>query len=176
MRIETVPEYEISSDVNKLIIRLLLDSFPIFPPDRSYNKILPQFRYLVWADEKLIAHMAIEHRIINNAGTPARIFGIIEMCVDSDYRGQKIATTLLQEIEKLGKKSKVDFMMTFADDCRLYAQNGYQRVANICRWMKVHEHETTGIDERTMSDCMMVKQIGTQKWHDGIIDLLGYLF
>jgi GNAT superfamily N-acetyltransferase len=142
MRIETIPEYEISRDVNQLIIRLLVDSFPSFPPDRSYYKILPQFRYLVWADEKLIAHMAIEHRVITNTGIPARIFGVIEVCVASPYRGQKIATTLLQQIEKLGRTSKVNFLMTFADDHRLYAENGYQRVANICRWMKVDEHQT----------------------------------
>jgi GNAT superfamily N-acetyltransferase len=176
MRIENILEYEISSDVNKLIIELLVDSFPSSPLDRSYYKILPQFRYLVWVEDNLIGHMAIEHRVINNSGTPARIFGIIEMCVASAYRSQKIATTLLQQIEELAIKSNVDFLMTFADDHRLYTRNGYQRVTNICRWMKVHEHQTTGIDERTMSDCMMVKLIGSQSWQEGTVDLLGYLF
>jgi hypothetical protein len=176
MRIETIPEYEISRDVNQLIIRLLVDSFPSYPPDRSYYKILPQFRYLVWAGENLIAQMGVEHRVITNTGIPARIFGLIDLCVASPDRGQKIATTLLQQVEKLGRTSKVDFLILFADDSRLYIENGYQRVTNLCRWMKVDEHQTIGIGEESKADCMMVRQIGIQKWHDGTVDLLGYLF
>jgi hypothetical protein len=42
--------------------------------------------------------------------------------------------------------------------------------------MKVDEHQIIGIGEESMSDCMMVKQLGEQIWQDGIVDLLGYLF
>jgi hypothetical protein len=47
MPIEIVPEYKLSSDVHNLANRLLVSSFPNFPLDRSYYKLLPQFRYLV---------------------------------------------------------------------------------------------------------------------------------
>ena len=176
MRIETLSEYEISDDVQKLANRLLIESFSDYPLERSYYKLLPQFRYLVWAGEKLIAQMGVEHRVITNTGVPARIFGLIDLCVASPYRGQKIATTLLQQLEKLGRTSKVDFLILFADDSRLYIENGYQRVTNLCRWMKVDEHQTIDIGEESMADCMMIKQIGMQKWQDGKVDLLGYLF
>jgi hypothetical protein len=92
MQIELVPEYKLSSDVHNLANRLLLASFPNFPLVRSYYKRLPQFRYLVWENENLIAHMGIEHRVITNTGIPARIFGVIDLCVASSYRSQKIAT------------------------------------------------------------------------------------
>jgi GNAT superfamily N-acetyltransferase len=176
MQIEIVPEYKLSSDVHNLTNRLLVSSFPDYPVDRSYYKLLPQFRYLVWEGENLIAQMGIEHRVITNTGIPARIFGLIDLCVDSSYRSQKIATTLLQQIEELGRTSKIDFLVLFADDSRLYAENGYQRVANICRWLKVDEHQTIGVGEKSLSDCMMVKQVGEQTWQDGLVDLLGYLF
>lgn len=176
MFIEIVLEYNLSDEVHKLANQLLVESFPDYPLDRSYYKLLPQFRYLVWAGENLIAHMGIEHRVITNTGTPARIFGLIDLCVASSYRSQKIATTLLQQIEELSKTSKIDFLILFADDSRLYAKNGYQRVENLCRWMKVDEHQTLGVGEELMSDCMMVKQISEQTWQEGMVDLLGYLF
>jgi GNAT superfamily N-acetyltransferase len=176
MLIEIVPEYQLSDDVRKLANRLLVSSFPNFPLDRSYYKLLPQFRYLVWEGENLIAQMGIEHRVITNTGIPARIFGLIDLCVASSYRSQKIATTLLQRIEELGRTSKIDFLVLFADDSRLYAENGYQRVENLCRWLKVDEHQIIGVGEKSLSDCMMVKQVGEQTWQNGIVDLLGYLF
>jgi GNAT superfamily N-acetyltransferase len=175
MQIELVPEYKLSDLVRQLLTELLVASFPDYP-DRSYYKLMPQFRYLVWAGDDLVAQMGIEHRVINNTGIPVRIFGAIDLCVASAYRSQGIATRLLQQIESLGKISNVDFSILFADDSRLYLKNGYQRVANICRWMKVDEHQTFGIGEESMSDCLMVKQLGEQIWQDGIVDLLGYLF
>jgi predicted acetyltransferase len=129
-----------------------------------------------WSKWRSHAQMGIEHRVITNTGVPVRIFGAIDLCVASSYRSQRIATTLLQQLEELGKTSKVDFSILFADDSRLYAKNGYQRVTNLCRWMKVDEHQTFGIGEESMSDCMMVKQMGERIWQDGIVDLLGYLF
>jgi GNAT superfamily N-acetyltransferase len=176
MHIQTVAEYEISSDTHQLINRLLMQSFPNYPSDRIYYKQLPQFRYLVWENENLLAQLGIEHRAIANAGALMRIFGLIDLCVAPQWRSQKIATTLLQQVEQLGQASNIDFLILFADDHRLYAENGYCRVANLCRWMMIDEHQTLGIAEKSLADCMMVKQIGTQPWQDGTVDLLGYLF
>jgi GNAT superfamily N-acetyltransferase len=176
MRIETVPEYRIAPNVDKLANRLLVKSFPDYPKERSYYKLLPQFRYFVWAGESLIAQMGVEHRIIANTGIPARIFGLIDLCVASSHQGQKIATTLLQQVEELGRMNRIDFLLLFADDARLYLDNGYERANNECRWMKVDEHQTLGIGEESLSDCMLVKQIGKQAWQTGTVDLLGYLF
>ncbi|PSB52095.1 GNAT family N-acetyltransferase [Chamaesiphon polymorphus] len=176
MLIEIIPEYEISDDTHKLINQLLVESFPDYPLDRSYYKLLPQFRYLVWADNNLVAQVGIEHRVITNNGHPVRIFGVIDLCVALSYRSQKIATKLLQQIAELGNMGKIDFLVLFADDSRLYVENGYHKVTNICRWMKVDEHQIIGIGEESMADCMMVKKLGEKKWQDGIVDLLGYLF
>jgi GNAT superfamily N-acetyltransferase len=105
-----------------------------------------------------------------------RIFGLIDLCVDPQYRSRKIATKLLQQVDELGRSSEIDFLILFADDRRLYTEHGYCRVENLCRWMMVDEHQTLGIAEKTLADCMMVKQIGARAWQDGTVDLLGYLF
>lgn len=93
--------------------------------------------------------MGIEHRVISNTGIPLRIFGVIDLCVAPSYRSQKIATTLLQQVEELGRTSKIDFLVLFADDSRLYAENGFHRVANLCRWTKVDEHQIIGVGEES---------------------------
>jgi GNAT superfamily N-acetyltransferase len=176
MRIEIILEYKIPDDVHKLANRLLVESFPDYPLGRSYYKLLPQFRYLVWLGDNLVAQVGIEHRVITNTYIPIRIFGLIDLCVALSFRSQKIATKLLQQVEELGKTSNVDFLILFADDSRLYTENGYQQVTNFCRWMKVDEHQILGIGEESMANCMMVKKLGDKKWQDGIVDLLGYLF
>jgi ribosomal protein S18 acetylase RimI-like enzyme len=100
---EVVLEYKLEQNVKIHIHNLLIQSFPEYPQDRIYYKLLPQFRYLVWMGEKLIAHMGIEHRVITNGGKPVRIFGIIDLCVSKQYRSQKIATKLLHQVESLGR-------------------------------------------------------------------------
>ena len=176
MHVDVIPEYEILESTHEAICGLLAKSFTDYPPERSYYKLLPQFRYLAWIDDTLVAQVGIEHRVIVNTGVPAQIFGLIDLCVVKSYRRQKIATILLQQIETLAKASSIDFLVLFADDARLYFQNGYERVDNCCRWMKVDEHQTLGIGEASMSDCMMIKPVGEQRWLSGTVDLLGYLF
>lgn len=176
MHVDIIPEYEILDSTCEAISRLLVESFLDYPLGRSYYKLLPQFRYLARIDDELVAQVGIEHRVIANTGIPMQIFGIIDLCVAKSYRKQKIATALLQQVEALAKASNVDFLVLFADDSRLYVQNGYERVDNCCRWMKVDEHQTLGIVEASLSDCMMVKAINEQRWLSGTVDLLGYLF
>jgi GNAT superfamily N-acetyltransferase len=173
---EVVLEYKLEQNVKIHIHNLLIQSFPEYPQDRIYYKLLPQFRYLVWMGEKLIAHMGIEHRVITNGGKPVRIFGIIDLCVSKQYRSQKIATKLLHQVESLGRTHSIDFLVLFADDDRLYKANGYQRVENICRWVMIDEHQTIGVAERSLADCMMIRLMAGQEWENGLVDMLGYVF
>jgi GNAT superfamily N-acetyltransferase len=173
---EMLLEYELEQNVKIHIHDLLVQSFPEYPQERIYYKLLPQFRYLAWMGEELIAHMGVEHRVITHDGKPAQIFGIIDLCVSEPYRSQKVATKLLHQIESLGRNHSIDFLVLFADDDRLYKANGYQRVENMCRWVMIDKHHTIGIAERSLADCMMVKPLAGQTWENGPVDMLGYVF
>jgi hypothetical protein len=68
------------------------------------------------------------------------------------------------------------FIVLFADDDRVYARNGWRRVANRCSWVKIDDHATLGLTWKADTGAMMVKATGGQAWPEGDVDLLGHLF
>lgn len=176
MTIKRQEEFRISPDDHKAIERLLALCFSDYPKDRSYYKQAPDFRFLVWEDQQLIGHMAVEHRMINVAGSLAKIFGVVDLCVEQAFRGHKIASQLLQKLEKLGKRHQIDFILLTASEHQLYKKNGFFLVNNTFRWLILHEHQTLGVGSRRFKDSVMVKSLGKMEWEEGLVDLLGHVF
>ena len=174
LRIEKKLEHEIDSQLHENIRKLLEECFQGYLA-RSYFKQLPQFRYLAWGDEELIAQVGIEHRMIRNGSAPLRVFGVIDLCVTISWRSQGVARRLLSEIESDARSSGADAIILFADDPRVYLANGYQSVQNHGRWLMINDHETLGIAEKPLNE-MMVKMLSGKPWDSGVVDLLGYLF
>lgn len=176
IQIERIEEFLIKPDVQEQIHNLLKKCFSEYPGNRTYYKQLPDFRYLVWHEQQLIGHLAVEHRVMNNGNEVARIFGVVDICVDEDFQSQKTATTLLDELTILGQQNSIDFIVLFADQHDLYFNNGFQLVHNICRWLIINEHQTFGVGHRRIEDCLMVKPIGEKVWTKGVADFLGAVF
>jgi GNAT superfamily N-acetyltransferase len=174
MDIEMTAEHAITSTVQGKIHAVLDACFPGYPA-RSYFKQLPHFRYLGWSGGELVAHLGVEHRMIRNAGSPLRVFGVIDLCVVAEARSQGHARRLLDELEELGRRSEVDAVLLFADDPRLYLAAGYRRTPETVKWLMLNEHETIGIADRPVDE-LMVKMLNGKPWNPGTVDLLGYLF
>lgn len=176
LRINFVNDFEISKEKREALRVLLNSCFPDDFIQREYFKQIPKFRYLVWDEERLVAQIGVEDRAINVDGDIARIFGVIDLCVEDCYRSNKIATNLLRMLEELGRKNGIDFIILFADDHRLYKENDYEIVRNVCRWLVIDELRSFEIFEKCLSDCFMVKPLSQKLWKNGTVDLLGYLF
>ncbi|MEM8906905.1 MAG: GNAT family N-acetyltransferase [Bacteroidota bacterium] len=176
MTIQRLEEFALSSPQHTAIQELLRLCFSEYPQQRSYYKQIPDFRYLVWQDQQLIGHLAVEHRMINVAGNIARIFGVADLCVATSFQDQKIASNLLQQLENLGRQNDIDFLVLTAAEHKLYLNNGFQLVNNTCRWLMINEHQTLGVGHRRIEDCLMVKRLGPLQWKEGLVDLLGYVF
>jgi len=174
--VNVVNDFEIPNEKRKALRVLLNSCFPDYFPQREYFKQIPKFRYLVWNEEKLIAQMGVEDRVINVGGDIVRIFGVIDLCVEDCYRSNNIATNLLIMLENLGQQNGIEFIIVFANDHKLYRKNGYKIVTNICRWLAIDELKSVDIFEQPLTDCFMVKSLSPKPWNDGIVDLLGYLF
>lgn len=176
MKLERLEEFQIDAQKEGHIAELLGQCFPDYPGGRIYLKQLPDFRYLCWESDGLIAHMAVEHRLVNNDGELFRIFGIVDLCVAEAFQHRKLASRLISELSILGLQHRVDFLVLMAKDHGLYLSNGFQAVSNNCRWLMIQEHQSLGIAQRRVQSSLMVKALGKKKWRPGLVDLLGHVF
>ena len=178
MRLQHIEEYKIGEELANKIQELLRASFSFYP-ERIYYKQVPDFRLLLWEDDSesnLLAHLAVEHRVISIDKEPVPIFGITDLCVAETKKSKGLASRLLDESKDIAKKHKIDFLVLFADDHRLYIREGYELIPNMCKWMMINEHQTLGIVRRSLADCLMVKRVGRKKWKTGEIDMMGTVF
>lgn len=155
---------------------LLSVCFPEALSERIYYKQLPHWRHLGWCGEALVAHAGVEHRVVGIGGRAVPILGVSDLCVSPAHRGQGLARSLLEMIEGEGRRHGVPYVMLFADDPRLYTRCGYRRVDATARWVAIHDHETLGVKEGSLGDCMMAKSLSDATWPMGEIDLLGHVF
>ena len=176
MKLERKEEFTLDQYTQIAIQKLFAICFSGYPSDRIYFKQLPCFRYLCWEDDELIAHMAVDHRIINNENQHLRIFGIVDLCVHPAHQHKRIASKLLRELENLGQLSGIDFLLLTASDAGFYESNGFETVHNSCKWLLTVDHQSLGVIDRTLEDGLMIKPLTSKKWKEGTLDFLGNIF
>jgi predicted N-acetyltransferase YhbS len=155
----------------------LAASFPdaAFTGTRTYLKQLPARRLLAYEGSQLVGHLGLEHRAIGTPEAPYEILGIVDLCVSKACRGRAIATRMLSGVEALAREKGIPFLVLFAQDRRLYERSGFLHASNPLRWVKIHEHQITGVAEEPLEE-LMVKAVGGVAWPGGLIDLLGHQF
>jgi len=176
MNIKRIEEFKLTNQQHQNIGILLKECFSAYPADRSFYKQLPSFRFLVSEKKIIIAHLAIVHRIVKIEEENFTIFGVSDLCVHPDFQHQKIASMLLEELEKLGKKNNIDFVLLIAQDQKFYKKNGYKTFDNNCRWLIINETQSLGIAQRNLDHALMTKSLNGKKWKKGMVDFLGSLF
>lgn len=176
MTLQRIEEFRIQKTERSAIQALLCQSFSGYPPDRIYFKQLPDFRYLIWKEQQLAAHLAVEHRVINNDGQVLHVFGIVDLCVAREFQKKQLASRLLAELESLGRENGIDFLVLLASDLSFYESFGFQLVNNLCQWVIIHNHQAMAVKCRRMPDTLMVKPLGDKGWQPGPVDFLGPLF
>src|SRR4051812_7768432 len=92
-----LPEAEIGPGLHASLQGLLGACFPGYPA-RSYFKIPPHFRYVVTTGATVHAQMGVELRVIRVGEQVLRTFGVVDLCVGADHRGQGLASRLLDEV------------------------------------------------------------------------------
>lgn len=176
MTIERIEEFSINLTKQRAIQKLLSQSFAGYPSARIYYKQVPDFRYLVWQEDQLIGHLAVEHRIINNDGQIIPIFGVVDLCISDQFQNQHLASKLLHRLEQLGKDNQVEFVILLTNDPSFYQNCGYQPQNNLCQWVLIHAHQTMGATSRRLDYNLMIKPLADKTWLPGPVDFLGPLF
>ncbi len=176
MKILRIEEFKINKKQHSEISELLKLCFSSYPSNRSFYKQFPSFRYLVFKENELIAHLAIIHRMIKVSEENFVIFGVSDLCVHPDFQQKKIASVLLEELENLGKKHKIDFITLIAQEKKIYKKNGFKVYNNDCRWLIINETQSLGLAQRNLDNALMVKPLNEKKWNNGMVDFQGCLF
>ncbi len=174
--IEQMEEYRIPTFLHERIGLLLQSSFPDYPINKSYFNQIPSFRYLAWYGDELIGHLGVVYRIISLNGVELRVFGIVDLCVDAAFQSMQIGSNILKQLESLAEISNIDFMILISDAHSFYLEQGFIMVDNPGKWLMIRNSQTLGIAHRKLSDCLMVKPIGTKQWDEGTVDFLGNIF
>jgi GNAT superfamily N-acetyltransferase len=175
IRVERRPEAEIGNDLHASLAELLGACFPGYP-GRSYFKLPPHFRYVATSGGAVAGQLGVELRVIRVGDDILRTFGVVDLCVGENYRGQGLAGRLLAEVTAYAVSCEMDFLALFADDDRLYRRDGWVHVDNPLSWVKINDHTTIGLARAVTPHEMMVKAIGGRAWPSGEIDLLGHVF
>jgi GNAT superfamily N-acetyltransferase len=173
--ISRVAEAEIPAERMHQVQALMQMCFPGYP-SRAYFKLPPHFRYLAMAGGELAGQVGVELRVIRVGSTVLRTFGVVDLCVRGSGRSRGLAGRLLAEVTELARSCRMDFVILFADDDRLYTRNGWARATNPCSWLKIDNHTTLGLATAEDTGALMVKKIGQHAWPGGEVDLLGHLF
>jgi GNAT superfamily N-acetyltransferase len=173
--IRRVWEPEVGGDLEVQLQSLLQRCFPGYPA-RSYFKLPPHFRYVATDDGRVVAQMGVELRVFRVGDEVVRVFGVVDLCVDEGGRSRGLAGRLLRALTETAGGARVDFIVLFADDDRLYLRNGWVHVTNRCSWVKIDSHRTLGLAANESLPEMMVKPTGSRQWPDGDVDLLGHVF
>lgn len=179
MQIEIVrrEEDQLTLRENTQITKLLDKCFPNTFRGQTYFKQLPAFRFLAIDDNKIVGHVGVVHRIMRLGKNPIRIFGVVDLCVAHTQRQHKLGSKLMQTLICTAQKAHADFIVLFANDHRLYKSLGFSPQANLCKFMAVDEHQTLGIHQKVLDDCLMVKALGKSPWlANAELDMLGWLF
>ena len=129
-------------------------------------------------NEVIVGQVGIEYRVIRSRKHGVlHIIGLIDTCVDEEYRNRGIATELLLHLERWAKGKTIDAFVAFADDHRLYTKQGYTAPSVTCRLLAIEEHESVQVIEKTMENCFMIKFLKDSLDMQGDhVDMLGYVF
>ena len=176
MTFTQIPDHQLNPTQRAAIATLLQRCFPQFPAGRTHFRQLPHFRVLAHNEAgQLCGHLAVEHRMVNNAGQLYRIFGLADVCVHPDERTKGLGTNMLTFLAQLAREAEIDALLLIAHDPEFYLKNDFLAVDNDCKWLFIQGDQTLGVLNRKIAG-LMVKTLREQTWAPGQLDLLGHIF
>jgi len=138
LKIETKTDAQLSEKEHTEILTLLNASFDNIFGERIFFKQIPHTRFLAKENDTVIGQVGIDYRAMNLDGRLIDVVGIVDLCVAVEYQRKGIGTQLLQTIENQFKE-KADFILLFADEHKVYLNNGFKLSNNKVTWLGIDE-------------------------------------
>jgi predicted N-acetyltransferase YhbS len=175
--VRVISEPDVTFDQHRAIARLREEAFPDFAPERSYFKQLPHLRVLAAMGDTNVGHAGLDYRVMAVGDSPVRVLGLIDICVRSEQRSRGIGGRVVEAALAFGREREIPFALLVADDPRLYEKHGFRSRTNTCTWLRIDEHQSFGETlKEDLGRTLMVCELGSEPWPDGILNWLGYMY
>jgi hypothetical protein len=176
VNIALIQEIELTASQRSAIQGLLLQSFPSYPAGKLFYPQPPHFRLLSWSDDRLIGHLAGTLREVVVHGQAILIVGLVDLCIDHEWVGNRQATRLIEAMAALALQQEVKYLLAMTDDPVFYEKSGFVPVDTRCTWLAYMHGKSLGLFKRHPPAGLMVKALTKAPWPEGELDLMGPLF
>ena len=173
--LKLINEIDVDKTTHELIKELRNASFPEHTSDASYYKQLPHMRCLEYREDKLIAYMGLDYRVIGVGDEHYKVLGIIDFCVAENSRGNGVGTAMLKKLTSFAESKDVDFIILMANKKNIYEHNDFNKQHVPSSWLRLHEYKNYGVAFEYIDD-FYIKKTGSREWTKGHVDWLGYMF
>ena len=94
---------------------------------------------------------------MNLNGKPIMVLGVIDLCVAKSHCSKGIGSLILSEVVKFCRDKSIDYILLFADNPKIYLNNGFVSVKNKCKWLQINDEEQTtyGIGYERIDELMI---------------------
>ena len=171
--IKYIQDLDVDKELNDKIIQLFTICFARHSIIRHqrYFKEMPQHRWYIEEDNKIIAHLALHEKKISLANGSFPIGGVAEVCVHPDHRGKGYVKQMLKKAHKWLKENKYPFAMLFGDQ-KIYSSSGYSVIENEIKYFD----DKIGKWKIETSKYAMIKALSDKPCPEGLININGPTF
>lgn len=177
LMIEVLPETHLTAAKDQAISVLLDTCFPDTFEGRSYFKQMPHGRILAWKDTALAGHMGYDLRIMRFGEQLKRVFGIIDLCVETTQRQQGIGAALLQTAIRHAEEARADAMLLVTQQPAYYTRFGFETIRTVdVTWLGIEDRCSVALLTELLAGEIMIKTGKNIPLPIEKIDMLGYLY
>lgn len=129
----------------------------------------PDWRLLTWRDRQLVSHVAVVDRSVNAGGEPIRVAGISGVMTPAQYRGQGLASGLMQRAATFMRdelNTEFGLLLCGAALIPFYEALGWQRITAPVTF------DQPGGSTRWRGETMILP-CTDRSWPEGPVDLCG---
>ncbi len=175
LTVEEISEHSLTSDDDRRIAALLARCFTTDFGGRSHFLIRHSWRHVVQDNREIIAHMAVQLRVVRLGVRAVTIAGIADVATDPRARGQGLAAALLQAAIARARATMAAHVLLYGT-AGLYAAAGFRPAENPTTFLDMPGAVTSAV-RRAPAKHLMVLDLGADPW-DGTaeLDLLGPMF
>jgi predicted N-acetyltransferase YhbS len=155
---------------------LLSTCFPEFLAERTYYKQVPHTRLLARTGGRLVGQVGIDDRVMRFDDRPARVFGLVDLCVAPQARGIGCGRALIRGVEKLARRIDINALVALADRPEIYSAAGFTTCDVDATWLAIHDLRSVSVLNRRLDRVFQVKLLRQDLELPRRVDFLGHMF